>query len=196
MRNQGLGSWAARRARMSPERVAIRYEDREWTYRQLHDRAVRLAHALAARGVRHGDRIAYLGPNHPAFLEALFATGQLGAVFVPLNWRLTAAELAYIVADSGADVLLHSPAHASTVDELPVSVTVPVGEDYETLLAGATTDPLDEPVDPDETCMILYTSGTTGRPKGAMLTHANIAWNSVNLLLDVDLTSDEVTLVT
>ena len=178
---------------MSPERVAIVYEGREWTYRELHERATRLAHALSGLGVRDGDRVAYLGPNHPSFLEALFATGQLGAVFVPLNWRLAPPELAYILADSGAQVLLHGAGHA--VDGLPVSAAVGVDAEYEALLAGASAEPLDEPVDRAETCMILYTSGTTGRPKGVMLTHENIAWNSLNLLLDLDLISDEVTLV-
>ncbi|HZN70196.1 MAG TPA: long-chain fatty acid--CoA ligase [Micromonosporaceae bacterium] len=191
MDNQGLGSWIARRARMSPQRVAVVHEDREWTYRQLHGRATRLAHALAGLGVRRGDRVAYLGPNHPTFLEVMFAAGQLGAVFVPLNWRLAAPELAYIVSDSATEILVH----ASTVEGLAVRAAVAVGEEYEALLAAAPEDPIDEPVDPDDTCMILYTSGTTGRPKGAMLTHANITWNSINLLLDVDLASDEVTLV-
>jgi len=195
MRNQGVGSWTARRARMSPDRIAVVHDDREWTYRQLHDRATRLAHVLAGLGVRHGDRVAYLGPNHPAFLETMFATGQLGAVFLPLNWRLAAPELAYILADSGAEVLIRAAEHEFTLDATVVRTAVTVGEEYEALLDGAPPGPLDEPVDPDETCMILYTSGTTGRPKGAMLTHANLTWNCVNLLLDLDLTSDEVTLV-
>jgi fatty-acyl-CoA synthase len=194
MRNQGVGSWTARRARMSPDKVAVCYEDREWTFRDLHERTTRLAHALAGLGVGHGDRVAYLGPNHPTFLETLFATGMLGGVFVPLNWRLAAPELAYVLADSGARVLIHAPAQAEVAAHLPVR-TVDVGEEYERRLAAAPAQPIDEPVGPDETCMILYTSGTTGRPKGTMLTHANIAWNSFNLLLDVDLSADEVTLV-
>jgi fatty-acyl-CoA synthase len=180
---------------MSPDRVAVVYGDRDWTYRQLHERVTRLAHALAGLGVTHGDRVAYLGFNHPRFLEVLFATGQLGAVFVPLNWRLAAPELAYVLKDSGTRVLIYGPGQAELDATLVGGCTVVPGEDYEAMLLAAASDELDEPVDPDETCMILYTSGTTGRPKGAMLTHANIAWNSVNLLLDVDLTSDEVTLV-
>jgi fatty-acyl-CoA synthase len=180
---------------MSPDRVAIAYEGREWTYRQLHERAGRLAHALAGLGVRRGDRVAYLGANHPTFLEALFATGRLGAVFVPLNWRLAEPELAYIVGDSTPDVLLHAREFAPVADRLDVRATVAAGAAYEELLDGASSDPLDEPVHPDDVCMIIYTSGTTGRPKGAMLTHANIAWNSVNVLLDLDLAGDEVTLV-
>jgi fatty-acyl-CoA synthase len=180
---------------MSPDRVAIAYEGREWTYRQLHERAGRLAHALAALGVRRGDRVAYLGANHPTFLETLFAAGQLGAVFVPLNWRLAEPELAYIVRDSQPEVLVHAREFASVADRLNVGATVAAGAAYEALLDGAPSGSLDEPVQPDEVCMIIYTSGTTGRPKGAMLTHANITWNSVNVLLDLDLASDEVTLV-
>jgi fatty-acyl-CoA synthase len=96
-------------------------------------------------------------------------------------------------------VLVFAAAHATAAAGLRDSAAVPaavcLGEEYESLLAAAGAEPLDEPVEPAETCMILYTSGTTGRPKGALLTHANLAWNSVNLLIDIDLTSDEVTLV-
>lgn len=199
MRNQGLGSWTARRARMSPEKVAVVYESREWTYAQLHERATRMAHVLADLGVSHGDRVAYLGANHPAFLEVMFGAGQLGAVFVPLNWRLAPPELAYILRDCAAHVLIFAPAQADVAaqlcEQLDLPAALPIGEQREALLSRASTDPLDEPVDPAETCMILYTSGTTGRPKGAMLTHANLAWNTFHLLIDVDLAGDEVALV-
>jgi fatty-acyl-CoA synthase len=199
MRDQGIGSWTARRARMSPDRVAIRFEGREWTYAELHERATRLAHALAGLGVRRGDRVAYLGPNHPTFLEALFATAMLGAVFVPLNWRLAVPELVHIVRDSDARALVFAPAQAAaaaaTLAQVPVPAAVAVGEEYERLLAAAATDSIDEPVSLTDLALLMYTSGTTGRPKGAMLSHANLTWNSVNLLLDVDLGGDEVTLV-
>jgi fatty-acyl-CoA synthase len=198
MLNQGVGSWTARRARMSPHRVAVVYEGREWTYAELHDRATRVAQTLAHLGVRHGDRVAYLGPNDPTFPEVLFGAGQLGAVFVPINWRLAEPEVAYILSDCDARVLVYAGAHAATVERLgslPALRRVALGEEYESYLGAAATESIDEAVGPDETCMILYTSGTTGRPKGAMLTHANITWNSVNLLLDVDVAGDEVTLV-
>jgi fatty-acyl-CoA synthase len=194
MRNQGIGSWPARRARMSPDKVALVGGGRELTYREVFDRTTRLAHALAAHGVRRGDRVAYLGPNHPTFLETLFATGLLGAVFVPLNTRLAPSEVAYILRDSGAEALVWAPSHAAVVRELRARWSLSIAE-YEDTLAGASADPIDEPVAPDDVCMLMYTSGTTGRPKGVMLTHANIVWNTFNLLLDVDVTSAEVTLV-
>jgi fatty-acyl-CoA synthase len=86
--NRGLGSWPARRAAMSPDRPALLFGDQTTTYAQLHDRIARLAVQLRAHGVGPGDRVAYLGPNHPAFVETMFATHLLGAIFVPLNFRL------------------------------------------------------------------------------------------------------------
>ncbi|MFJ6080874.1 o-succinylbenzoate--CoA ligase [Streptomyces sp. NPDC092369] len=199
MRNEGLGSWPARRARKTPHRTALIHGATTLTYAELYDRTTRLAHALRARGIRRGDRVAYLGPNHPSYLETLFAAGTLGAVFVPLNTRLTGPEIAYQLADSGAKALVHSPSHTGLVAGLPgstdVRIYVEVGAEYEELLTSAAVEPIDEPVIPDDTCVIMYTSGTTGRPKGAMLTHGNLTWNAVNVLVDTDLIADERALV-
>jgi acyl-CoA synthetase (AMP-forming)/AMP-acid ligase II len=196
MRNNGIGSWTARRARMSPDRVAVVHGDESLTYRRLHERATRVAHVLTSLGVSGGDRVAYLGQNEPAFLETLFGTGLLGGIFVPLNTRLAPPELAYILEDSGTSVLVHAPTHAGHAESLRDKVPhVLDRETYERLLADAPADPTDEPVDQDDVAVIMYTSGTTGRPKGAALSHANIHWNTMNLLIDVDLAGDEVTLV-
>jgi len=193
VRNQGIGSWPARRARKTPERVAVEHEDRSWTYGELSGRVLRLAHALRRLGVVRGDRVAYLGPNHPSLLETFFAAGLLGAVFVPLNTRLAGPELAWQVDDAGAAVLVH--AASPVVAELPVAVRVEVGDGYEALVSSGQARPIDEPVAADDPCIIMYTSGTTGRPKGAVLSHGNITWNSLNVLVDADLAGDEVTLV-
>ncbi|WKV70830.1 long-chain fatty acid--CoA ligase [Streptomyces sp. PCS3-D2] len=208
MLNQGIGSWPARRARKTPDRAAVVHGDHTLTYRDLHRRVLRLAHGLRALGVGSGDRIAYLGPNHPAFLETLFAAGTLGAVFVPLNTRLAAPELAHNLSDSGSTVLVHAPEQAAAARAAAVGAGVHHrialdGADesgdgalgYEELPAGAPDESLDVAVRPEDPCMIMYTSGTTGRPKGAVLSHGNIIWNSVNVLVDTDLTADEVTLV-
>ncbi|MFC3574068.1 long-chain fatty acid--CoA ligase [Streptomyces yaanensis] len=199
MRNEGLGSWPARRARKTPHRTALIHGDRNITYAELYERTTRLAHALRTRGVRRGDRIAHLGPNHPAYLETLFAAGTLGAVFVPLNTRLAGPEIAYQLADSGAKALVYAPSHAGLVAGLPgstdVRTYVEVGPEYEELLTAASDETIDQPVAPDDTCIIMYTSGTTGRPKGAMLTHGNLIWNAFNVLVDHDLVADERALV-
>ncbi|GAA2583307.1 long-chain fatty acid--CoA ligase [Actinomadura fulvescens] len=203
MRNEGIGSWPARRARKTPDRPALIHEERSFTYAVLHDRVTRLAHALRDLGVRRGDRVAYLGPNHPTFLETLFATGRLGAIFVPLNIRLSGPEIAFQLADSGAAVLVHGESHTALVDEIKPDVRASVvltgpasgAHDYEALVGTARAEPIDEPVGLGDPCMIMYTSGTTGRPKGAVLTHGNLTWNAVNVLVDTDLVADEVALV-
>ncbi|CAM5306846.1 acyl-CoA synthetase [Streptomyces tanashiensis] len=203
MRNQGIGSWPARRDRRSPRRTALLHEGRPIDYAELHGRCTRLAHALRGAGVERGDRVAYLGPNHPAFLETLFATGLLGAVFVPLNTRLAVPELLHQLADSGSGVLVHAGQSAERVTELAEGAALATllavdggpGASYEELLATASTEPVDEEVGHEDICLIMYTSGTTGRSKGAVLTHGNIVWNSLNVLVDTDLAGDEVTLV-
>lgn len=206
-RNQGLGSWTARRARRSPDRIALVHQGPDGrpvrqSYARLHARTRAIAAALRERhGVRPGDRVAYLGPNHPAFLETLFATGRLGAVFVPLNTRLTAPEIAYQLADCGARVLVHAPTHDALVRELPTAPGSPMLLPLARLAAAEAppstmdTELDDAPGTLDDPCMIMYTSGTTGRPKGAVLTHGNITWNSFNVLIDQDLAADEVALV-
>ncbi|WP_141576665.1 long-chain fatty acid--CoA ligase [Actinomadura sp. WMMA1423] len=197
MLNLGTGSWPARRARRAPDRVALRHRDREITYGEVSERSTRLAHALAGLGVQSGARVAYLGRNHPAFVESMFAAHLLGAIFVPLSFRLAAPELDYMLGQSGAEVLIHAPECDTAVGGL-VSYTgarVPLASAYEGLLAGGATEPIDVPLGLDDPALVLYTSGTTGLPKGTVLTHGNLAFNTLNMFVDVDIREDEVALV-
>jgi fatty-acyl-CoA synthase len=191
MRNEGLGGWPARRAMISPDRTAMIFDDRRVTYGEFAGRATQLAAQLRIAGIEAGDRVGYLGPNHPAFVETMFATHILGAVFVPLNFRLAAPEIAYMVENAGIKLLVQAP---GTADVTGVR-TVSLESEYEPWLSAGATDPIDVAVAPDSVALILYTSGTTGRPKGAMLSHANMIWNTYNLLVAVDVASSEVTLV-
>ncbi|HZA77322.1 MAG TPA: long-chain fatty acid--CoA ligase [Acidimicrobiales bacterium] len=206
MRDQGLGSWPVRRRRLSPAHVAFVQGDTRRSYAALDDRTRHLAAALRDLGVQRGDRVAYLGPNDPTLLETLFATTALGGVFVPLNWRLTVPELAYIAADCGATVLVHAAAMADAAAAVAAdgSTALPrlveLGPAFEGMATGGGAGgdvpaPIDTPVALDDPAVIVYTSGTTGRPKGATLSHGNITWNCVNVLVDTDLASDEVALV-
>ncbi|WP_214107327.1 acyl-CoA synthetase [Acrocarpospora catenulata] len=202
MRNAGLGGWPFRRARMNPDRAAFVFEDRSVSYAEFHERTARLAARLREAGVRAGDRVAYLGPNHIAFAETMFATHLLGGVFVPINARLAVPEIAYMLADSGAAVLIYAPECAAAARELPAPRTVvalgpprPGEREYQTWLSEGDPTPIDLPVTLDALALILYTSGTTGAPKGAMLSHANLVWNCFNVLAGIDVTSTEVTLV-
>ncbi|WP_280401102.1 acyl-CoA synthetase [Nocardia carnea] len=205
MRNHGTGSWPLRRARLSPDKTAITFGGNSTTYRDLDQRVTHLAHGLRAMGIRRGDRIALFSANHPAYLEALFACGLLGAIFVPLNARLSAGEVEYALRDSGATVLIHSAeladiavraAHAAEVaHRVRLNGSDPAAEGYEDLIARSAGDRLDEAVGHDDPCFIMYTSGTTGRPKGVVLTHGNIVFAVLNAVIDLDLHSDEIALV-
>jgi len=189
MSDIGLGSWPRRRARIAPHRVALRDDDRSLTYAELADRVDRLAGGLARLGVGPGDRVAYLGPNALTTFEALFATCRLGAVFVPLNTRLATPELARLLADCQPTVLVHAPApEAVPPDFAGTALTL----DEFAALAGEPGTPAE--VDLDAPAVILYTSGTTGRPKGAVLTHGNLTFNTINQLAHVDVLSTDVVL--
>ncbi len=202
---EGIGAWPRRRAVKSAGHPAIVFRDSAVTYDELATRIDRLAAGLRERGVRFGDRVAYLGNNHPSFVEALFASTNLGAIFVPLNTRLSGPELAYMLTDSGATVLVHSsalePLAAAASAALPVAriavdalgvadqvATDATAEDYEGVIASASAAPrAPARVSLNDRALIIYTSGTTGRPKGAVLTHGNLTWNAVNVLVDYDL---------
>ncbi|MFC0106444.1 acyl-CoA synthetase [Kibdelosporangium aridum] len=190
MTNEGLGGWPARRAMLTPERTAIIYQDRSTTYDDFFTRTTRVASRLRASGVAKGDRVAYLGPNHPAFVETMFATHMLGAIFVPLNFRLATPELQYMIADAGIEIMVRDPSTADVTGPDIISL-----DDYEAWLASGSDEPIDVAVAQDEIALILYTSGTTGRPKGAMLSHANMIWNTYNALVSFDVAGDEVGLV-
>jgi long-chain acyl-CoA synthetase len=151
--------------------VAVRHRDRELTYAELDARSNRLAQALRDAGVGKDSRVAHLDRTAPAIVELLFATSKIGAVTVPLNWRLAPAELAAVVADAQPDVLIAGEAYA----DVAAPNVVVAGAEYERWLAAH------EPVDPggrgesDDTVLQLYTSGTTGVPKGVLTTHRNLA---------------------
>ncbi|OQO93081.1 p-hydroxycinnamoyl-CoA synthetase [Saccharomonospora piscinae] len=195
MRNQGVGTWPARRARMTPRATAVRFADTVLTYAELDTRVTRLARHWRERGVRAGDRVAHLGPNRPAFLECLFAAGLLGAVFVPLNVRLSEAELARILAHCGARFLDHAPEHADRGTRLASAANLTVLDGAPARERGPVRERPDEPVSLEDPAVLLYTSGSTGAPKGVTLTHGNLTWNCVNVLVESDVATDEVTLV-
>jgi fatty-acyl-CoA synthase len=202
-----LSRWFAARATAGPHRRALTFEGATLTYGQLQDRVDRLAGSLRDGGICHGDRVGFLGFNQPAFFETLFAASRLGAIFVPLNFRLTGPELAFIIGDAGVHTLVvdddHRPVIDSVLTDLPCRRYLAVSPGpapegpWEPYSEPFSHPPLQqpEPIDADEVAVIMYTSGTTGRPKGAMLTHGNIWWNNTNALHMFDVLADDVSLV-
>jgi acyl-CoA synthetase (AMP-forming)/AMP-acid ligase II len=167
------------------------YLSRTWTWAQWNDRVRRAAGGLRALGVGRGDVVAFLDKNHPACVELSLAAGSLGAANAIVNWRSAGDEVEYAVNDSGAKVLVVGSELMPTVerirDRLPgveqVIEVTPEGGDgdaYEAWLAAVEPVGREADVDPDDVCLVMYSSGTTGRPKGVMLTHANMVAHTVN----------------
>jgi fatty-acyl-CoA synthase len=198
--DNGLGSWPRRRAAMTPGKTALVQDGVLTTYAQLERATTRLAHGLRARGVSRADRVAFLGLNSVEMVIAMFATARLGAVFVPLNTRLAPPELGHLLEHSAAVLLLVEDPLAATAGQARADRSGPATVVF-TRTAGSGLDALmakddstiDEPIGLYDLFMIQYTSGTSGLPKGVMLTHGNVIWNVYNLLvdIDIDLGSDE-----
>lgn len=199
----GLAEWLRRRAVRSADRPALTCDDVTWTYREFQARIERLSAALAATGVGPGDRVGYHGFNHPIFLVGLFAAARLGAIFVPLNFRLTGPEIEFAVNDSGIRTLLVGTEHIAIIEEirgrlcceryLSVDPDIPGWEAATALMASAIPVAAAD-VAADDVAAILYTSGTTGNPKGAMLTHGNFWSAGTDILMCMDFVSTDVSL--
>ena len=202
--NFNLAAQVLKQAEQRPENPAIIFEGDETSYGEFASRVRRQAGLLKDSGVCVGDRVGFLGFNQPSFIETLFATVALGAIFVPLNFRLTGEELTFIIGDAGVHSLVVdselTPVIQSVQDRLPCRNYFSVGSDVngfvdlETAMASASSLSDVAELAAHDTLLIMYTSGTTGLPKGAMLTHGNIVWNNVNANLAFGAKSTDVLL--
>jgi acyl-CoA synthetase (AMP-forming)/AMP-acid ligase II len=180
-----IGSVLTQAAKASPEHTAIIYGDLRRTYREFNARANQLAGQLRKAGVKKGDRIAILQKNCPELLETLFATFKTGAITVPMNARLHPKEAAYILQDSGANAVVFTDDFTAVLETIrgeigDVTTFICVGKtptwakSYEEFIDGGDTRDNDENCDKDDLAWLFYTSGTTGKPKGAMDSHGNL----------------------
>ncbi|MGO4577428.1 long-chain fatty acid--CoA ligase [Cupriavidus sp. 2TAF22] len=199
----GMAQWLCRRAARGPQRPALTGAGQTWSYGELVIKAGQMAAVLAAGGVRPGQRVGYLGLNDPLFLVTQFACGWLGAIFVPLNFRLTGPELAFILNDAGVHTLFADEDYAGLIDEIRPRLEcqrylrrgpAPGWEGLDALMARAAAAPPLAATHPDDVAAIMYTSGTTGHPKGAMLTHGNFWSNNLNVMMMSDIASTDVAL--
>ena len=184
-----LGRWIRDRARTTPGRVAIDFLGGETAYAELDERSESLAGGLLDAGLVRGDRVATLTGTSPEHVVAFFACAKAGLVLLPLNWRLAPAELAYQLADAEPAVLLASEEHTAAASSLHERVA-----GLADLVAQSTYLPSAQSVADDDGLLLVYTSGTTGRPKGALLTHANCFWTNLSFDRVAGLADDDVVL--
>ena len=203
------------RAHLTPNREALLElpAGRRYTYAELNARANHLANWMRELGVQKGDRVSILAHNSVAYVDLFYGLAKIGAIFAPLNWRLVARELVYIVNDNRPKVLICGPEFVDTLAEMRAEVEVAhhvslegaqIGKTSEVsetsevwsyedeLVKASDAEPERPPLEDDDTHAILYTSGTTGRPKGAMIPHRQVLWNCINTVISWGLTENDV----
>jgi fatty-acyl-CoA synthase len=200
-----LADWTAYWARRTPMAPAVVEPERGrvYSYAMLDGRANRVAHALQAIGVKRGERVAILSHNRAEHFELFFACAKLGALFTPLNWRLAPAELDGVLADAGPRALFYDRACAATAVELrceaprfALDEPAAGGRGYEPFVAAGSDSPAGDPsVTLEDPAMICYTSGTTGLPKGALLSHRQLLFNSLSTELAIGVSASDSSLV-
>jgi fatty-acyl-CoA synthase len=197
----------SKRALLTPDREALLdvATGQRYSYAQLNARANCLANFMQGKlGVKKGDRVSILAHNSVIYLDLFYGLAKIGAVLAPLNWRLVARELSYIVDDCGSKALLCGPEFVNTLVEMRPDVDVdhivslegaqiPDTWIYEQEMAtAATTEPSQPALNSEDAHCILYTSGTTGQPKGAIIPHRQVLWNCINTAISWGLTQDDV----
>ena len=182
-----------------PNKLAVIFKDKRYTYKAFNERVNRLANALLGKGVTKGDKVAYLLFNCSEFAQVSFALSKIGALSVPLNFRLKEDEIGYIVENSDSSLLFFGPEFKETAAKLiprleGVKKSMQVGgtSEYEQLLNSSSPQEPSVSVNEEDEHSIMYTSGTTGFPKGAVHTHKSRIWNSLNLLVDTGLRGSDV----
>ncbi len=210
-----VGDWIRRWAQIQPDKTAIISEDVPYSYADLNRRVNKLSHFFLHIGVKKGDRVAVLLHNCKQYAEIFFALSKIGGVLVPLNWRLTLPELEFIIKDSGSNVVIFEDEFMDNADMLrkkmhiDMNISCAVGEvnnsqavpswtmDYETSIASF---PEFEPetswsAGVNDPHVVMYTSGTTGLPKGAMLSHRKTFFNVLNANMFFDLTKNDIAII-
>ena len=187
--HHNCGSWIDGWAQRRPAAPAILFGDVELSYARLAERVAKLDAVMRGRGVAIGERVAILLENHPAYIEVVFAAARAGAIALPINTRLAPAELAFILEDAAPRLIVCSPelreklGQACRALEIAAPEILQLGGDhdgYEIAIAAADPAPEARPLSPDDPMILMYTSGTTGHPKGALLPHRKALFNSLN----------------
>ncbi|WP_010097469.1 class I adenylate-forming enzyme family protein [Ornithinibacillus scapharcae] len=191
--------WLQSRVNISPDTQAVvdAVKDDSWTYKELHERATIIANFFLTNGIEKGDTVAILAPNHISYLDFFFACMRIGAIFIPLNWRLGEEELVYVLEDSKPKIIGVAPAFIHKVEQIPINtelVEISHNQYCHSLYYENHMDRTE--ISEEDPLAIIYTGGTTGQPKGVVLSHRSILWNALNTIISWDLGASDVTLIT
>ncbi len=200
-----VGYLLANSAAKFPLKESLVCDQGRLTFDMLEKRVAHLTGAMSASGLKRGERVALLFYNSSFFVETYFAAIRAGLVATPVNFRFVGEEIAYILNDSGASALFHGAEFSSVIEDIRQKcpalrlVVSPDGKgttlDYEEFLSQGEPSPADMSVCETDKCQIMYTSGTTGRPKGAVISHGNVLWNLFNTMLGREDRSDQVSAI-
>ena len=198
-----LGDILRRNAKLHPDKTAIIYGDMKYNYFEIEERVKKLAKGLLMKGIKRGDRVGLLEHPCPQFIELYIAIPRIGAVLVPLNCRLSSNELEYIINDAEIKMLLMGEEFIDVINEIrrnlkTVDSYYCIGKSskdlggYEDLIQESPCQLPDISIEDDDVAVQMYTSGTTGRQKGAMLTHKNLMSNHIGRIVDLQLDKDDI----
>ena len=205
-----IGDWIKKWSFLQPHKIALIFEDHPFTYREINRRTNQLCHFLLDLGIQKGDRVSVLLYNCHQYIEIFFALSKIGGILVPLNWRLAGPELEFIIKDSGSRMLIFDSEFEEVIDSIRPHLNLSNGsymsvgsicpdwaKDYEKgLLESHLQEPqLQAPVGDEDPHILMYTSGTTGIPKGAILTHRKTFFNALNADIFYNLTSKDIMIV-
>jgi len=197
--NLNVGYMLLRNVLEHPDKVAVIFGEKQYTYKIFNERVNRLANALLKEGVGKGDKVAYLLNNCSEFVEISMALSKIGCLSVPLNFRLKEDEIGYIIANSDSSLLFYGPEFKETTAKLlsrlpAIKKAIQVGGnlEYEDILRRSSIQEPPILVAEEDEHSIMYTSGTTGFPKGVVHTHKSRIWNSLNMLVDTGLRATDI----
>ena len=205
-----IGDWIKKWSFLQPNKRALIFEERPFTYQEVNLRTNQLSHFLLEIGIQKGDRVSVLLYNCHQYIETFFAISKIGAILVPLNWRLAGPELEFIIKDSGSKILIFDTEFVEVVASLRLNLNLSIGgylsvgspcpdwaKDYE---KGLLENPVHEPrpevsIGDEDPHILMYTSGTTGIPKGAILSHRKTFFNALNADIFYNLTFKDIMIV-
>ncbi|MBB6446390.1 acyl-CoA synthetase [Bacillus benzoevorans] len=188
--------WIGNRARLTPEAEAVADAARKktWSYAELNQRSTAAAAWLLKRGIQKGDRVALLAPNHICYFDLFFACAKIGAIFVPINWRLAGEEIEYILQDCTPKLAGVHPSFRGRMEDIPFLQTIYFAVEREEYLENTEWIPVEAKLSSLDPLAIIYTGGTTGKAKGVVLSYQSIFYNAVNTIMSWNLTSHDVTI--